>query len=249
MAGGVALAAESPFAVSATYSLRTDGACQELTGGALGCTGLPEAGNRTGAMLFEVWVPKDAPAGVYKGTVSVLEGAAEIARLNLELTVLALTLPDVPTFAFDLLDYGLPAEGLGFKAQLNNGAIGTPATKIPEAAKAANYQVHKLAADNRCFKAGDVNGHFSDFVLYNGRASLGFDGALASRRLKLWCDSVNLYDYIAAARARDAVAADKLLARMARVGLSADKQYREQSKSSGTIDETTHAGQPGGKDE
>jgi hypothetical protein len=490
-----------------------------------GCTGLPEAGNRTGAMLFEVWVPKDAPAGVYTGTVSVLEGAAETAKLNLELTVLALTLPDAPAFAFDLLDYGLPAEGLGFKAQLNNGAIGTPATKIPEAAKAANYQVYKLAADNRCFinvlpyhgqrgspkyaapvagkgaaatimswaeyddlfapildgacnkfgqppahftlpfnvnyphlcegeperqfdwlpftktmpekpglnpalkefeethraiareyarhfaekgwtktrfeiyhnqkgdgvqagrvgernrlgwkldepvaradyqalgylfntahwafegaaakgvpfvtrndighfhcnklltpegnpavcfkakeydtanapkylkdttdhwvigmphaegaqhllkgyeapgrkmmvygtageyaldqhygqfatecvrlahmglvgrvvykvdiKAGDVNGPSGDFVLYNGRASLGFDGALASRRLKLWRDSVNLYDYIAAARARDAAAADKLLARMVRVGLSADKQYREQSKSRG----------------
>jgi hypothetical protein len=121
------------------------------TGEVMGWTGLPEAGNKVGAMLFEVWVPKDAPAGVYKGTVAVLEGAKALETLNVELTVLGFALPDQPGFAFDLLDYALPAEGLDFKAPLNVGAIGSPAQRIPEDAKAANYQVYKLAADNRCF--------------------------------------------------------------------------------------------------
>jgi hypothetical protein len=52
-------------------------------------------------MLLEVWMPKDAPAGLYKGTVSVTKGGAEVEKLSLELTVLDLTLPDQPTFAFD----------------------------------------------------------------------------------------------------------------------------------------------------
>ena len=117
----------------------------------MGFTGLPEAGNKVGSMLLEVWVPKTAPAGVYKGTVTVLEGTVVAATLNVELTVLGFALPDMPTFAFDLLDYGMPAGALGLKANLNTGAIGSPAKMIPEDVKKLNYQVYKLAADNRCF--------------------------------------------------------------------------------------------------
>ena len=124
---------------------------KEQTESAMGWSGLPEPGNKVGAMLFEVWVPKDAPSGLYKGTVSVMEGATEAAKLNVELTVLGFALPDMPTFAFDLLDYGLPAEGLRFTAHLNTGAIGSPAQMMPEDVKKANYQIYKLAADNRCF--------------------------------------------------------------------------------------------------
>lgn len=113
--------------------------------------GLPKAGNSVGAMLLEIWVPKAAPAGLYKGTVSVLGGGAEVETLNLELTVLDLALPDVPTFAFDLLDYGMPAQGLGFRGALNGDGLGKPANKVPPAFKAANHQIYKLAADNRCF--------------------------------------------------------------------------------------------------
>lgn len=77
---------------------------KEQTESAMGWSGLPQAGNKIGAMLFEVWVPKDAPSGLYKGTVSVMEGATEAAKLNVELTVLGFAMPDMPTFAFDLLD-------------------------------------------------------------------------------------------------------------------------------------------------
>ena len=113
--------------------------------------GLPKAANTIGAMLFEVWVPRDAAAGLYKGAVSVLEGGAEIEKFNLELTVLGFALPDMPAFAFDLLDYGMPADGLGLKAALNGNGLNVPATRIPDETKAANYQIYKLAADNRCF--------------------------------------------------------------------------------------------------
>ena len=108
--------------------------------------GLPKAANTVGAMLFEVWVPKTAVAGLYKGTVSVMKGGAEIAKLPLELTVLDLALPDAPAFAFDLLDYAMP-----FGEVLNGNGLGVPATKMSDAGKAANYQIYKLAADNRCY--------------------------------------------------------------------------------------------------
>lgn len=117
----------------------------------MGFTGLPEAGNKVGSMLLEVWVPKTAPAGVYKGTITVLEGEAAADTLNVELTVLGFVLPDMPTFAFDLLDYGMPADALGLKTYLNTGAIGSPAQMIADDVKKANYQTYKLAADNRCF--------------------------------------------------------------------------------------------------
>jgi hypothetical protein len=81
--------------------------------------------------------------------------------------------------------------------------------------------------------AGDPNGSGSDYVLYNGKSSLGFEGALASRRLKLWRDSVNLFDYIAIARQKDAAAVDSLLKQMVRMGPSADPEYRRQSGSRG----------------
>ena len=114
--------------------------------------GLPKAANAVGATLFEVWVPKTAATGLYKGTVSVLQGGAEVASLALELTVLDMALPDAPSFAFDLLDYAMPAAGLGLECALNAAAgLGKPATKASAAAKAANYQIYKLAADNRCF--------------------------------------------------------------------------------------------------
>jgi hypothetical protein len=81
--------------------------------------------------------------------------------------------------------------------------------------------------------SGNPNGAGHDYVLYNGKSSLGFDGALASRRLKLWRDSVNLFDYIALARQKDAAAVDTLLEKMVRVGPSANPQYRKESQSRG----------------
>ncbi len=81
--------------------------------------------------------------------------------------------------------------------------------------------------------AGDPNRAGQNYVLYNGKSSLGFDGALASRRLKLWRDSVNLFEYIAAARQKDAPAVEALLEKMVRVGPSSNPEYRRQSNSRG----------------
>jgi hypothetical protein len=79
----------------------------------------------------------------------------------------------------------------------------------------------------------DPMGPDTDFILYNGKSSLGFDGALASRRLKLWRDSVNTYDYIVAARKKNPAATDALVAKMVRLGFSSDEKYRTDSKSRG----------------
>jgi hypothetical protein len=113
--------------------------------------GLPKAQNTIGTMLIEIWVPTVTPAGLYRGTLAVLAGGTEIETLNIELTVLDLTLPDVPNFAFDLLEYGMPAEGLGLQGKLNNDGLGKQAEAVSPEFKAANYQIYKLAADNRCF--------------------------------------------------------------------------------------------------
>lgn len=113
--------------------------------------GLPKAGNSVGAMLVETWVPKAAPAGLYKGVFNVLAEGVKVETLSVELTVLDFTLPDMPTFAFDLLEYGMPAEGLGLKGFLNGDGLGKRAEKVSPEFKAANHQIYKLAADNRCF--------------------------------------------------------------------------------------------------
>jgi hypothetical protein len=114
-------------------------------------TGLPSVNNKIGSMLFEVWVPEDAAAGIYKGTVSVMQGSKEFEKLNLELTVLDFKLPAMPNFAMDLLDYDMPSIPLGYKEVINGNGLNVKANMISSDAKKTNYQVYKLAADNRCF--------------------------------------------------------------------------------------------------
>ncbi|MCW8129137.1 MAG: hypothetical protein KIS92_02025 [Planctomycetota bacterium] len=113
--------------------------------------GLPKPDNKVGVLFFEVWIPKDAQAGLHKGTLHVMEGEKELAALNLELTVFGFALPDAPTYAFDLLDYGMPSEKFGATAYLNGNGLGQPAVKTPEKSKQIDLQVFKLAADHRCF--------------------------------------------------------------------------------------------------
>lgn len=113
--------------------------------------GLPKAENSVGAMLVEIWVPKATPAGQYNGVLTLSAENSPSELLNVELTVLDFTLPDSPAFAFDLLEYGMPAEGLGLKGALNGDGLGKPAEKVSHEFKAANYQIYKLAANNRCF--------------------------------------------------------------------------------------------------
>jgi hypothetical protein len=84
--------------------------------------------------------------------------------------------------------------------------------------------VYKLGMENP--NSPGKNKDF-DYILYNGKESIGFDGAIPSRRLKLWRDSVNIYDYIAAARVKNAGAVDTLLNKMVKIGLNADPNYRE----------------------
>jgi hypothetical protein len=114
--------------------------------------GIPKANNKVGIMLFEIWVPENAEAGNYGGIVSVREGGTEVERLNLDLTVFDFDLPDMPTFAFELLSYGMPSENFGAKAHINDGdGLGAGAKMVPERTKKIDYQVYRLALDNRCF--------------------------------------------------------------------------------------------------
>lgn len=114
--------------------------------------GIPDPKNTVGIMLFEVWVSKDIPAGEYKGTVGVMEGDNEVDSLSIELTVFDFALPDMPAFALELLSYGMPSENFDAKMYVNAGSgLGVGANQIPERTKKIDYQVYKLAMDNRCF--------------------------------------------------------------------------------------------------
>lgn len=114
--------------------------------------GIPQPGNTVGVMLFEIWVPKDVIAGNYRGTIGIMENETEIEKLNVELTVYDFSLPAMPTFAFELLSYGMPSEDLGAKAYVNAGdGLGAGAKEVPQRTKDIDYQVYKLAIDNRCF--------------------------------------------------------------------------------------------------
>ena len=111
--------------------------------------GLPDARNRQGLLLMEVWIPKTAAPGVHRGTVSVLADGKEIAKLGVDLTVFPLQLPDRPAFRMDYLSYGSPLRALGLDADLGDGGS-TDLTTTPEAI-AAEQHAFGLALDNRGF--------------------------------------------------------------------------------------------------
>lgn len=109
--------------------------------------GVPSPGNKVGLMLLEVWIPKDAKAGDYKGIVSIMKGDAEAGKLNVALCVYDFVLPDMPTFAFDLLSYGMP----GSKNYIVGSGLTGKANNVPAADKKRLHQIYKLSMDNRCF--------------------------------------------------------------------------------------------------
>ena len=111
--------------------------------------GLPDAGNRQGLLLMEVWIPKTAVPGVHRGTVILLADGKEIAKLGVDLTVFPLQLPDRPTFRMDYLSYGSPLRDWGLDADLGDG--GSTELKTTPEAIAAEQQAFGLTLDNRGF--------------------------------------------------------------------------------------------------
>lgn len=113
------------------------------------CTikGVAEVQNKAGAILFELWVPRDAKAGAYTGTLKVLNAGAEVDSLTVKLTVFDFALPDQPSYAFEYLCYDMP-----FKSRVVSGdGVPLRAVKMPERQLKMNHQVYKLAFDNRAF--------------------------------------------------------------------------------------------------
>ena len=109
--------------------------------------GLPEAQNKVGVILYELWVPKKAAAGIYLGKIKVLKSGEVIETLNVNLTILDLELPDRPSYALELLCYSSP-----IKASLFADAPSiAKTTKVTPEIKAYIHQVYKLSMDNRCF--------------------------------------------------------------------------------------------------
>jgi len=91
---------------------------------------------------------------------------------------------------------------------------------------------HRLGLEGRMvYEAGylDPTKVSGEGTLYSGRG-LGFTGALASRRVKLWRDAVNDYDLVALARKANAAATTALLDKMTQPGLSSDSSYRARSR-------------------
>ncbi len=115
--------------------------------------GLPKPENRAGSMLFEVWVPADARAGLHRGTVTVSADSGAIAKLNVELTVFDFAMPDMPTLLLDCLAYGSPAADLKIPdSQIITGnGRSDQYRRLGERALRVNQQVFKLTMDHRCF--------------------------------------------------------------------------------------------------
>jgi len=66
-------------------------------------------------------------------------------------------------------------------------------------------------------------------MLYSGKG-LGYDGILASRRMKILRNSANDYDYLVLAKRKAPQAVEELLKKVVRIAAAADPQYRTQSK-------------------
>ncbi len=111
--------------------------------------GLPEASNRQGMMLLEVWIPKAVRPGLHRGPVTILQGDREIATLNVELTVYPFALPDAPTYRVDYLSYGSPLGALRLDAALPSG--GEQDFKTSPAGLEAEHQAYRLTLENRGF--------------------------------------------------------------------------------------------------
>ena len=75
-------------------------------------------------------------------------------------------------------------------------------------------------------------GPYQGGALYTGR-EIGYQGVLASHRIKLWRRSVNDYDYLLQAQKTDPGRTDSILAEMIRSGPSANTKYRAKSNSKG----------------
>jgi hypothetical protein len=115
--------------------------------------GLPLANNSVGVILFEVWVPMDAKAGAYTGSLRVLKGEEELDKLTVNLTVLNLDFPDRPSLSIDLGAYDMPSNAKAYAERWAlDSSAGVPleATKASERVKKINHQVYKLTLDNRC---------------------------------------------------------------------------------------------------
>ena len=109
--------------------------------------GLPDVQNKAGVILFELWVPKDAKAGAYTGTLKVKKAGVEAVSLKVNLTVFDFVLPDRPSYAFEYLSYDMP-----FKSRIVSGeGVPLKAIRMPERELKMNHQVYKLAFDNRAF--------------------------------------------------------------------------------------------------
>ncbi len=103
------------------------------------------------------------------------------------------------------------------------------------------FRAFRLGIDGRViFKLGLGNtnpnkllpGPYKGGALYSGR-ELGFDGALASHRLKLWRRGVNDYDYLLKASKVQREKTKKIAGKMVKPGPATNPKYREQSNSKG----------------
>ncbi len=111
--------------------------------------GLPEPGNQQGMLLMEVWIPKNLAAGIQTGSISILQGAEEIAALKVEVTVLDLSIPDQASFRLDYLSYGSPLGELKLDARLDEGG-GRDFKTDPKAIE-IEQQAYRLSQDHRGF--------------------------------------------------------------------------------------------------
>lgn len=74
------------------------------------------AGQKSGSLLGEIYVPHTAPAGLHEGTLTLRAGNEKL-ELTVKLRVWDFTLPDFLSFLPEMNCYGLPANERGYYRQ------------------------------------------------------------------------------------------------------------------------------------
>ncbi len=125
---------------------------------------MPVAANRNGIVWIDVTVPRDQPAGAYRGDIAVKAGGQTLATLPVELEVVQATLPDVPVKTMLYYD---PSE---VHRRVGDAAAEEHLWKL--------YHRHRVSPMHGATTASDVEGQFaaldgSEYTAAHGYAGPG----------------------------------------------------------------------------
>lgn len=130
-------------------------------------------GQRNQSVLAEIYVPHDAPAGLYRGALEISADGAKPFSVPVELRVYGFTLPDTLAFAVDLNAYGPPGDAemeLRFQRMAHEHRTTLNILGYSQAARATEGYVPPLEGSGKNLRVKD----WSEFDRRFGRY---FDGS------------------------------------------------------------------------